>query len=203
MNEAKAIQEFDVLRTTLREKQQKQYATPGLVTVGDFTYGIPRICSWNEETTLEIGKFCSIASGVTILLGGNHRVDWNSTYPFNALMPSFTDIKGHPASKGNVKIGNDVWIGSDVKIMSGVTIADGCVISANAVVTKDVPKPYTIVGGVPAKLIKQRFSETITARLCEMQWWNWADKDIVAVIPLLQSNNINGLWQYYQDHLSN
>lgn len=148
-----------------------------------------------------MGKFCSIASGVTIMLGGDHRVDWNSTYPFNSVMKEFfPDIKGHPYSKGDVNIGNDVWIGSEAKIMSGVTIADGCVVGANALVTKDVLEPYTIVGGVPARIIKKRFSQVVIQRLCEMQWWNWKDEDIVAVIPLLQSNDIDGLWDYYQSH---
>lgn len=173
--------------------------TGGGIEVGDFSYGVPHVCSWNEGTTLTIGKFCSIAAGVTIMMGGEHRVDWNSTYPFNDLMrESFSHIKGHPYSKGDVKIGNDVWIGSDAKIMSGVTIADGCVVGANALVTRDIRKPYAIVGGVPAKIIKKRFSNIVIRRLCEMQWWDWKDEDIVAVIPLLQSNDIDGLWKYYK-----
>lgn len=159
--------------------------------------------SWNEGAKLRIGKFCSIASGVTIMLGGDHRVDWNSTYPFNDFMKgSFSYIKGNPFSKGDVTIGNDVWIGSEAKIMSGITIADGCVIGANALVTKDVRKPYTIVGGVPARLIKKRFSNQIVRKLCRMQWWNWDDEDIVNVIPLLQSNDIDGLWNYYKCNVS-
>lgn len=158
--------------------------------------------SWGEGAKLKIGKFCSIASGVTIMLGGEHRVDWNSTYPFNDLMQeTFSYIKGHPHTKGDVMIGNDVWIGSEVKIMSGVTIADGCVIGANALVTRDIQKPYSVVGGVPAKIIRRRFSRAVTRRLCEMKWWDWGDKDIVSVIPLLQSNDIEGLWEYYQCHV--
>lgn len=134
------------------------------------------------------------------MLGGEHRVDWNSTYPFNALMPdSFGYIKGHPHTKGDVIIGNDVWIGSDAKILSGVTIADGCVIGANAVVTRDIYKPYTIVGGIPAKIIRKRFSKMNIFRLCKMQWWNWEDENIVSAIPLLQSNDIDGLWKYYKN----
>lgn len=201
MKEITAIQEFERLRLETRGWNQKQYVKQKYVEVGDFTYGGPEVRAWNEGATLKIGKFCSIATGVIIMLGGNHRVDWNSTYPFNALMEeSFSDIKGHPSSKGNVKIGNDVWIGADAKIMSGVTIADGCVIGANALVTKDILEPYTIGGGVPAKIIKKRFSDMVTNRLCEMQWWDWKDEDIVAVIPLLQSSDIDGLWEYYQSH---
>lgn len=133
------------------------------------------------------------------MLGGEHRVDWNSKYPFNDLMPnSFGYIKGHPHTKGDVIIGNDVWIGSDAKILSGVTIADGCVIGANAVVTKDVKKPYTIVGGIPAQIIRKRFSKKSIYKLCKMQWWNWKDENIIYAIPLLQSNDIDELWRYYK-----
>jgi len=192
-----ALKEFQALRCHIRDNEQKQYTRPG-DEIGDFSYGIPHIFSWGENTNLIIGKFCSIASGVSIFTGGNHRVDWNSTYPFNSLMPeSFSYIKGHPCSKGNVVIGNDVWIGSDAKIMSGVTIADGCVIGANALVTKSILKPYTIAGGVPARIIKQRFSAITVRRLCKMKWWDWDDKDIIAVIPLLQSSDMESLWNYY------
>lgn len=199
MENKKELEEFYAIKKNIKETQQEQYAGGG-VCVGDFSYGIPCVRSWGEGAKLIIGKFCSIASGVVIMLGGEHRVDWNSTYPFNALMPdSFGYIKGHPHTKGDVIIGNDVWIGSDAKIMSGVTIADGCVIGANAVVTKDIHKPYTIVGGIPARIIRRRFSGMKISRLCKMQWWNWSDKDIVSVIPLLQSNDIDGLWKYYNE----
>jgi acetyltransferase-like isoleucine patch superfamily enzyme len=200
MQKEREVEEFQALRNHIRKSQQAQYAG-GYICVGDFSYGIPCIRSWNEGASLVIGKFCSIASGVTIMLGGEHRVDWNSTYPFNVLMSvSFGHIKGHPHSKGDVIIGNDVWIGSEVKIMSGVRIADGCVIGANAVVTKSIDQPYAIAGGVPAKIIRSRFSGDHVRKLCEMQWWDWEDQDIVSVIPLLQSNDINALWMYYKEH---
>ncbi len=198
-----ALKEFQMLRDTIRETQQKSYMRDGDV-IGDFSYGTPCIRAWGEGARLIIGKFCSIASGVTIMLGGDHRVDWNSTYPFNALLPeTFSSITGHPFSKGDVQIGNDVWIASDAKIMSGVTIADGCIVGANALVTKDVPEPYTVVGGVPAKRLKRRFSRTAIRRLCEMRWWDWEDRDIVAAIPLLQSSDIDGLWSYYHSRQKN
>lgn len=132
-----------------------------------------------------------------IWLGSNHRVDWNSTYPFNVFLKSCCYIKGHPTTKGDISIGNDVWIGSDAKIMSGVTIADGCVIAANAVVVKDILEPYTVVAGVPAKVRKYRFDKDIIQKLCEMKWWDWDDIDIFDAIPLLQSNKLDELWEYY------
>src|SRR5208283_2957437 len=103
--------------------------------------------------------FCSIAPNrVTIVLGGQHRPDWVSSYPFNDLFIEFKRFKGSPVSKGDVIIGNDVWIGLDAVILSGIKIGDGAVIGSNALVTKDVP-PYAIVGGNPAKLIRYRFDE--------------------------------------------
>lgn len=103
------------------------------VEIGDFSYGYPDIQQYGGK--LKIGKFCSFAPNVKIMLGGEHRTDWCTTYPFNALMPEFSYIDGHPFSKGDITIGNDVWIGSDVTILSGVTIGDGSVIAANACVT--------------------------------------------------------------------
>jgi acetyltransferase-like isoleucine patch superfamily enzyme len=190
------LEEFEALREQLR-REQGAYVNEN-ITVGDFTYGIPKIRSCGEGAKLSIGKFCSIAENVTIMLGGEHRPDWNTTYPFNVLLDNFSDIKGHPATKGDVAIGNDVWIASGAKIMSGVTIGDGAVIGANALVTKDVA-PYDIVGGVPAKCIKKRFSEEIVKVMLEMRWWNWPDQKIIAAVPYLQSNDISGLIQIAND----
>jgi acetyltransferase-like isoleucine patch superfamily enzyme len=190
------LEEFEALREQLR-REQGAYVNEN-ITVGDFTYGIPKIRSCGEGAKLSIGKFCSIAENVTIMLGGEHRPEWNTTYPFNVLLDNFSDIKGHPATKGDVAIGNDVWIASGAKIMSGVTIGDGAVIGANALVTKDVA-PYDIVGGVPAKCIKKRFSEEIVKVMLEMRWWNWPDQKIIAAVPYLQSNDISGLIQIAND----
>lgn len=190
--------EIKNLRRYIYNRFQSKYASQG-IEIGDFTYGEPIIKrEEGEKTRLKIGKFCSIADGVKILLGGNHRVDWNSTYPFNIFLSTyFSDITGHPATKGDVTIGNDVWIGSDVKIMSGVTIADGCVIAANAVVVQDILEPYTVVAGVPAKVRKCRFGQDIVQKLNTMKWWDWDDPNLFKAIPLLQSNRIDELWEYY------
>jgi acetyltransferase-like isoleucine patch superfamily enzyme len=145
------------------------------IFVDSFTYGheLLNILQWNEGATLTIGKYCSIAHPVTIFLGGDHRTDWITTYPFGHIHGSqFGDpMPGHPKTKGNVIIGNDVWIGADSKIMSGVTIGDGAVIAGSAVVVKDV-EPYSVVGGNPAKLLKYRFSPDIIAQLRRLAWWN-------------------------------
>ena len=88
--------------------------------------------------------------------------------------------------------GNDVWIGFEAVILSGVTIGDGAVIGTRAVVTKDVP-PYTIVGGVPAKPIRKRFSDDVIFELLKMQWWNWPENRIRKNLAAIQSGRIEGL----------
>lgn len=89
-------------------------------------------------------------------------------------------------------IGNDVWIGFEAVILSGVTIGDGAIIGTRAVVTKDVP-PYTIVGGIPAKPIKKRFSEDVISKLLKIQWWNWPENRVKQNIDTIQSGRIEDL----------
>jgi len=166
---------------------------PYINKIGKHTYGEPLILHWGENSKLTIGNFCSIADNVKIFLGGNHRIDWVTTYPFNALSDIWDnakDIVGHPATKGNVIIGNDVWIGYGATILSGVTISDGAVIGAEAVVTKDV-SPYAIVVGNPAREIKKRFSDENIKKLLKIKWWDWEDSEISKKIHLLCSGNID------------
>ena len=164
--------------------------------IGDFTYGHPIIIFENDDANLFIGKYCSIAEGVTIFLGGNHRQDWITTYPFNALPMYFLNsnkILGHPSTNGNVKIGNDVWIGKSVTIMSGISVDNGAIIAANAVVTKNIG-PYEIWGGNPAKFIKKRFSDEDIRKLLELKWWEKHDDWILINMSNLQSSEINKLY---------
>ena len=126
---------------------------------------------------LIIGKFCSIASGAKFLFnGGNHKSDSFVNYPFS-IFPEIwnNNLKVNESwdNKGGIIIGNDVWIGYEAIIMAGVKIGDGARIGTRAIVTKDV-KPYEIVGGVPAKLIRKRFDEETTELLEQLKWW---DKD--------------------------
>lgn len=163
--------------------------------VGEYTYGNPEILEWNEGRKLHIGKYCSIASEVKIFLGGNHRVDWFSTYPFNIINENFSnaiDIGGHPASKGDVFIGNDVWIGYGAVILSGVTIGDGAVIGAYSVVSKNV-EAYSIVVGNPMKVVKKRFSDDVIAKLLKLKWWDWEVSKINYNVKVLCSNDLNKL----------
>ena len=105
------------------------------MSFGKYTYGIPNILWDNTNAKLIVGKFCSIAGNVNIYLGGNHRTDWVTTYPFGSLyfdkFNTFNGI-GNATTKGDVIIGNDVWIGQNVTIMSGVKICDGAVIANNS-----------------------------------------------------------------------
>jgi acetyltransferase-like isoleucine patch superfamily enzyme len=180
--------------------RQGEWADDVKVIVGDFTYAWqPRIKSWGEDAKLYIGKFCSIAGNVQFFLGGDHRLDWVTTYPFAELMPkNYPDVKGSPRSKGDIVIGNDVWIANDAKIMSGVHIGDGAVIAGSAVVTKDV-QPYEMVGGVPAKHIKWRLPIGQCQRMQELAWWDWPLDKIAEAVPLLQSDNYNELYLFNEE----
>lgn len=146
---------------------------------------------------LVIGKFCSIACGAKFLFNsGNHALGSLSTYTF----PIFFEEWGLPVedipkawdNKGDIVIGNDVWIGYEAVIMAGVTIGDGAIIGTRAVVTKDVP-PYTVVGGVPAKSLRQRFDDETVKRLLALKWWDWPAEKIRRHLEDIQSGNLEKL----------
>lgn len=163
-------------------------------SVGKYTYGdTPKIFWKSESTNYICGKFCSIADNLRIYLGGNHRTDWVTTYPFGHIYKNiFNNFngEGHPTTKGSVQIGNDVWIGDNVTIMSGVIIGDGAVIANNSHVVKNV-EPYSIVGGNPAKMIKYRFTENQIKKLLEIKWWDWPENRINNNLLYLCSNDID------------
>ena len=145
------------------------------VKMGRYSY----IGAKTRVTDTDIGNFCSIGGNCGIG-GGIHPMDTVSTSPVflngrNILRKNFAEIPYNPSRK--VEIGNDVWIGEGVCILSGVRIGDGAVIGAHAVVTGDV-EPYTIVAGVPAKVIRKRFDDNTTAKLLEIKWWDWPDERI-------------------------
>lgn len=157
--------------------------------IGAHSYGGLQIIGFGDETSFSIGKYCSFAADVKLLLGGGHRTEWVTTYPFSDIDPDFAHIEGHPASKGDIKIGNDVWFGREAMVMSGVTIGDGAVIAARAVVTKDIP-PYAIVAGQPAKILRYRFAPEIIARLQAISWWNWPDDRVKNAVPMMLQPDI-------------
>jgi chloramphenicol O-acetyltransferase type B len=154
----------------------------GIVSIGVHTYGKPRVYAWDNKTKLIIGKYCSISENVTFLLGGNHRMDWISTFPFSEFQdtwPTAKGLVGHPATRGDVNVGNDVWIGHGAVILSGIRIGDGAVIGAGSVISRDVA-PYSIVAGNPAIEIRLRFSAEEIEKLLKIKWWDWPD-DLVRV----------------------
>lgn len=146
---------------------------------------------------LIIGKFCSIGCGARFLFNSaNHTMKSLSTYPFPLFFEEWSldkkDVIDSWDNKGDIVIGNDVWIGYEAVIMAGVTIGDGAIIGTRAVVTKDVP-PYAIVGGVPAKMIKKRFTEETIVSLQKIKWWNWPKDKIARNISAIQTGNIEAL----------
>lgn len=168
---------------------------PNQIAVGAYTYGRPKVRFPESGAKLAIGRYGSIADGVEILLGGNHRTDWASTYPFPALpglWPAAKGLAGHDATRGDVTIGHDVWLGSQVMIMSGVTIGHGAVVAARAVVTRDVP-PYAIVAGNPAKPVRLRLPEAQVEALLASHWWDLPHEQISALLPLLMSERVDEL----------
>jgi len=163
------------------------------ISIGRYTYGYENteILTWNENVKISIGQFCSIACGLKLYCGGNHRTDWISTFPFGHMFESETNIKpvlGTPTTNGDIFIGNDVWIGRDVTILSGIKIGDGAVIAANSHVVSNV-NPYSVVGGNPAKQIKQRFSAEVIEQLLKIKWWNYPIEKIEEIVPFLCNQN--------------
>lgn len=162
------------------------------ISVGRFTYGYEKISikQWGEGASLQIGSFCSLAENLTILLGGNHRVDWATTFPFGHIFKDDLgggEIIGHPVSNGDVVIGNDVWVGRNTTITSGVKVGDGAVIAASSHVVKNIGA-YEIWGGNPARLIRKRFDDEIIQILLSLKWWDWEISSIQKIAPLLSQN---------------
>jgi virginiamycin A acetyltransferase len=158
------------------------------IVVGDYTYYDDPDGPEHFETRnvlyhfpfvgdkLVIGKFCALARGVRFIMNGaNHKISGFSTYPFQIFGKGWEAVMPKPGDlpyRGDTVIGNDVWLGYDVLVMPGVKIGDGAIIAARAVVTRDVP-PYAVIGGNPAKVVKQRFSDEVVAELLAIRWWDW------------------------------
>jgi acetyltransferase-like isoleucine patch superfamily enzyme len=160
------------------------------VTIGRFSYGLPTFRLWQPEERIDIGAFCSIAQEVLILGGGDHRMEWPTTFPFRiAFGDPMAERDGHPTSKGPTEIGCDVWIATRAIVLSGSQIGHGCVIGAGAVVSGVIP-PYSIVAGNPGRVIRARFTPEIVSALLEIAWWHWPIEKIRDYVPLLCAPNL-------------
>lgn len=171
------------------------------IQIGDYTYYDDPVdpaafeqnnvlFNWPEfGDRLIIGKFCAIASGTKFIMGpANHRLSSISAYPFAVFGGTWAEqIPPHLAQlpfKGDIVIGNDVWIGRESVIMPGVKIGDGAIIAAYSVVAKNI-EPYTVVGGNPARFIKNRFDDELTALLSTLKWWDFTPEELTKFLPTL------------------
>ena len=184
-----------------RVVQLKPLIKSPTVVVGDYTYyddpddatSFERrnvLYSYGEEK-LVIGKYCALASGTTfIMAGANHLTSGVSTFPFTIFggdwAATTVDLLQNIPSKGDTVVGNDVWFGYRTLIMPGVHIGHGAIIAAGAVVVSDVP-PYTIVGGNPAKPVKQRYSDAEVAELLRAAWWDWPVELVTSHVRTIMS----------------
>lgn len=171
--------------------------------VGRYTYGYDALLK-EYPLAKAIGRYCSING--TARIWNNHPVDYITTHPFldypaylswDKYIERMDIVNKYGKYKNNhdyenspirdnrpVEIGNDVWIGANVIILPGVTIADGAILAAGAVVTKDV-EPYSIVGGVPANVIRKRFSDEEISALLSIKWWDWPHEKIEEYIEYM------------------
>lgn len=174
------------LRSIILNMLRMQRPPKGPVQIGAFSRGTPFIFSFLKNDSVVIGKFCSIAADVVMIPTVGHipphdyRKYRVSTFPLAYLKKNgWRESYSLPNENASIIVGNDVWIGARAIILSGLKIGDGVIIGAGAVVTHDVP-PYAVVGGVPAKILRYRYSEDQIKKLLKIAWWNWSlDKIVV------------------------
>jgi virginiamycin A acetyltransferase len=173
----------------------------GSVHIGPYSSGNPHILSFDKNDCVVIGKFCMFGSDVSLIVGGGmipnrgsghsrimnyHRSNLDKSQNKNSK-----DAISE-SSSGFIVIGNDVRVGARAIIMPNVTIGDGAIIGAGAVVTHDIP-PYGVACGVPARIIKYRFSKIEIEELLQIAWWNWPKEKIVANLHNLRGADVESL----------
>jgi acetyltransferase-like isoleucine patch superfamily enzyme len=175
-----------------------QLEQQGLLRIGRHSYGRPRVDVYRgSEARVEIGAFCSIGPDVRIVTGGVHPPDRVSTFPFRVKMGlpgAYAD--GVPSTDGDVTIGPDVWVGTGVTILSGVTVGAGAVIATGAVVTRDV-EPYAVVAGIPARMVRHRFTPVQVEALLRIRWWDWPDDVIRTRVDDLSGGTVEAFIERY------
>ena len=177
-----------------KEIYVKPTVTNPNILVGEFTYiadldfesHVTHHYPWLGDRLI-IGRFCQIAAGVEFMMNGaNHQMNAVSTFPFYTLegWDAPPPAHGDLPLKGDTVIGSDVWIGQNALILPGANIGDGAIIGANSVVGGTVA-PYTVVAGNPARLLRKRFDDELTALLLRFRWWDRGVEEINALIPIL------------------
>jgi acetyltransferase-like isoleucine patch superfamily enzyme len=167
--------------------------------IGDFTYGTPKVIRYYPGCSLAIGKFCSIATGVTFAFWGRHHVEDITTYPFEYI-DGWPDVEASPISGEDIVIGNDVWIANNVLVMQGANVGDGAVLGANSVVAGNV-RPYFIAVGNPAREIRRRFNDYEVEMLLEMRWWDWPVDVIKEHLSVICSPDVEKLYETWKSRL--
>lgn len=150
------------------------------VDVGDYTYGLLpfTIRIYTRHDRVKIGKFCSIAKDVKIVVSGEKYAGRVANYSLATFMKSYAEIDRDVFVRGPIIIGHDVWIGTGAIILPGTKIGNGAIIAAGAVVRGEVDH-YAVVGGIPARLIRYRFNNEQRQQLLDIAWWNWPDNLIL------------------------
>ena len=159
-----------------------------MITLGKHSYAGANDIECSDIVDLQIGKYCSIASELTIATGLHPTIEHReavTNYPlYEQKLYEYWLCK----NDGKVVIENDVWVAQKVIILDGVTVHDGAIIGAGAVVTKDVP-PYAFVAGNPAVVKWYRFSEDIIKKLLYIKWWDWTDERVKDTAPYMKDIN--------------
>ena len=196
----------------------KNVVTTPNIFIGDYTYYDDPVDPAGFEKNnvlfnypafgdqLIIGKFCAIAAGTKFIMGpANHRISSVTTYPFHVFGGVWSERTPDHLSelprKGDIVVGNDVWLGRESVVMPGVHIGDGAIVAAYSVVTRDIP-PYCIAGGNPARLIRQRFSDELTALLLQLRWWDFDPETLAEVLPLLCEPDLEKAAQELKKYLN-
>jgi acetyltransferase-like isoleucine patch superfamily enzyme len=179
------------MRTLVRRAENRRRVVAGKHS---YFFGGPNVTAYRgdpEHLRVRVGSYTSVAEGTRFLLGGGHRVDWVSTFPFRvALGLPGAYMDGHPTAKGDILVGSDVWIGKDAQILGGVTIGHGAVVAASSVVTRDVAA-YEIVAGNPARTVRCRVTPEQREALLALSWWDWPDSKILRFVDLLSSPEVD------------
>jgi virginiamycin A acetyltransferase len=177
-----------------------------LTSVGEYTYYDDRLDPTGFERNnvlyhygperLSIGKFCCIAAGVRfVMAAAAHPLDGVSTYPFPLISEEWAgdfDLFRNRARRSDTVVGNDVWMGHEALVLPGVHIGDGAVIGARSVVVADVP-PYAVVGGNPARVLRQRYADADVERLLRVAWWDWPIELVSRHIRTLMSGTVDDI----------